>query len=140
MSAIETIEDALLAKVVARISTATTQRGAKAIEDIPVTSLPYAFTASPSISSEAVAFEQRVRRTGINVVVVWKRPADATGTGTLRAAVINDLEAIETAIEETDPTLAATVKAARVDQMFLDENPDSPFYVGVIVVVVEERR
>lgn len=140
MSAIETIEDALLAKVVARISTATTQRGAKAIEDIPPTSLPYAFTASPAISSEAVDFEQRIRRTGVNVVIVWKRPADASGTGSLRAAVLNDIEAIETAIEETDPTLSSTVKAARVDSFFLDENPDSNVYVGVLGIVVEERR
>lgn len=140
MSAIETIENALLAKVVAQIATVTTQRGAKAIEDIPVTSLPYAFTASPAISSEAVDFEQRVRRTGINVVIVWKRPADASGAGSLRAEALTDIEAIETAIEETDPTLAATVKAARVESFFLDENPESNVYVGVLGIVVEERR
>jgi len=140
MSATETIENALLAKVTARIATVTTQRGAKAIEDIPVTSLPFAFTASPAITSELLDFEQRVRRTAISVVIVWKRPADATGTGSLRAAVIDDLEAIETAIDETDPTLNGTVKAARVDQIFLDENPDSSVYVGVLVFVVEERR
>ena len=140
MSAIETVENALLAKVTAQISTVSTQRGAKFIEDIPITSLPFAFTASPAVTSEAIDFEQRVRRTGINVVIVWKRPVESTGTGSLRAAVLNDVEAIETAIEETDPTLGAAVNAARVEGFFLDENPESNVYVGVLSIVVEERR
>ena len=140
MSAIETLEDALLAKVEARITSATTQRGAISIDDIPATSLPFAFTASPSISSESLDFEQRVRRTGINVVIVCERPRDASYSGNTRATLLNDMEAIETSLEETDPTLAGTVQAVRLESMFVDENPDSGVYVGVMGIIVEEWR
>lgn len=140
MSNIEAIETALLAKVTARIATVTTQRGARFIEDIPATSIPYAFTASPVISSETVDFEQRTRRTGVNVVIVWRRTLASGGAATARTAAIADFEAIETAIDETDPTLAGTVKAARVESFFLDENPETNVFVGVMGIIVEERR